>query len=236
MAYEDNWWRRNGWKTIATVAVPLAIAFGVVAAIQCVELQSHHLVIPTDPKGPSWADIVTAFSTGILAVAAILALGAIAEARRARNALQMTELSRRWDEEVNRTVRKKIKDYAANGPDGTTYQTPGPDGLKASVLKLREENAEDYRLLLTDPNFLEDLAILVQRRGIDFGIVNLSLGYIVAYRWSLWKPTIDAFRTEANEPLIYREFEELAKRIAKANPDSVKVQPAGEIIWEDFRE
>ncbi|MGO9154885.1 DUF4760 domain-containing protein, partial [Mycobacterium sp.] len=91
-------------------------------------------------------------------------------------------------------------------------------------------------LLLIDPNSLEDLAILVERGGIDFGIVNLSLGYIVPYRWSLWKPTVDAFRAEAKEPLIYWEFEKLAKRIAEKNPHSVKLDAAGEIIWEGFRE
>jgi hypothetical protein len=229
------WWHRSGWKVIATVAVSLAIFFGVTAGIQRAELQGHHLHI--DPTGPNWADIVTALSTSVLALAALLALAAIGESRRARNALQMTELSRRWDEQINQKARQKVVDYAkAPGPEGAAYDSPGPDGLKASVLKLREDNADDYRLLLTDPNILEDLAILVERGGVDFGIVNLSLGWIVAYRWSLWKPTVDAFRTEAEEQLIYSEFEKLAKRIAKKNPESVKVDAAGEIIWDRFRE
>jgi hypothetical protein len=37
------WWHRSGWRTIAAVAVPLAVSFGVVAAIQRVELQDRHL-------------------------------------------------------------------------------------------------------------------------------------------------------------------------------------------------
>jgi hypothetical protein len=39
-----------------------------------------------------------------------------------------------------------------------------------------------------------------------------------------------------HEGVVYWEFEKLAKRIAKANPHSVKLDAAGEIIWEGFRE
>ena len=127
------------------------------------------------------------------------------------------------DDEVNRQVRQKAMDCAAKGPGGVNYATPGPDGLRDSVLKLRADNHIDYRLLPTEPNFLEDLAILVARGGIDFEIVNLSVGYLVAYRWSLWKPTIDARRELAHEPLIYNEFEKLAKRFAAENPHSLHV-------------
>jgi Domain of unknown function (DUF4760) len=241
------WWHRSGWKTIATVAVPLAITFGVIAGIQRVELQDHHLQI--DPTGPNWADIVTALSTSVLAVAALLALAAIVESRRARNALQMTELSRRWDEEINQQVRQKVHDYAKNGlprrllrspmrfgVGGWSTATPGPARLKECIMKLQEENDPEYRQLLTEPNFLEDLAILIQRHGIDFGIVNQSLGSAIAYRWSLWKPTVDELRKLKKEPRTFTEFEELARRIAKKNPRSVKVDAAGRIIWDEFRD
>jgi hypothetical protein len=178
-----------------------------------------------------------------LAIAALLALAAIVESRRARNALQMTELSRRWDEESNRQVRRKVRDYAKNGlprrllrssmrfgVGGWTTTPAGPDRLKECILRLREENDPEYRELLTEPNLLEDLAILVDRGGIDFRIVNLSLGYLVAERWAIWKPTIDAFRT--HDPLNYCEFEKLAYRIAKKNPHLLNA--AGEIIWRGF--
>ena len=47
----------------------------------------------------------------------------------------------------------------------------GPDRLKECIKRLQEANYPEYRELKTDPNFLEDLAILIQRGGIDFGIV-----------------------------------------------------------------
>jgi hypothetical protein len=74
---------------------------------------------------------------------------------------------------------------------------------------------------------------LVNRGGIDYDVVNLSLGYVIPYRWSLWKPTAEAFRDEVHEETIYDEFEKLAKRIAK---ESNKLDSSGEIPWEGFKE
>lgn len=250
-------WDRRGWKTVAHVAVPLALIFGAVAVLQGVEMHtfqlqhphSHRIHVPTDPKGPNWAEIAVAFLTLVLVVAALLALGAVRwarraanEARRARNAVQMAELSRRWDEETNLEVRRQVKCYATVGVDGFNHlAAEGPYRLRESVMQLREVNAPDYRRLRTDPNFLEDLAILVNSGGMDFDLVNRSLGFTVAYRWSLWKPTVDDIRKEEREARVYIEFEGLAKRIAKANPDTVKMEmdDAGEnqIVWEGkFRE
>jgi hypothetical protein len=233
--------------TIATMAGLLAIVLGIVAGIESLELQDHHLHI--DPTGPNWADIVTAFSTLLLAVAAVLALFAIVESRRARNAVQMTELSRRWDEETRLQVRRKVCEYAKNGLPRRPFRTPlrfgadswttspaGPYRLRECVSRLKQENAPEYRELLTEPNFLEDLAILIDAGGIDFKIVNQSLGPTISYRWSLWKPSAYWLRDLKNDPRVFRDFELLAKRIAAINPDAVNLDPAGEVIWDGFKE
>ena len=122
---EKHWWSHWWIQTenavvpwaVATMAVLLAIGFAVAAGIQLFELRSHHIVIPTDPKGPNWAEILTAVLTALLALIAVFALGTIneaknarVEARRAQNALQMNELSRRWDEKTNLEVRRKVHD------------------------------------------------------------------------------------------------------------------------------
>ncbi|GJO17890.1 hypothetical protein NJB1507_08470 [Mycobacterium marinum] len=255
----NTWWSSltksasTAWS-IAAMALLVAIALGITAGIQCLELQSHHLVIPTDSKGPNWAEITTATLTALLVIAAFRALGSINEARRARIALQMTELSRRWDEDNNLKVRRKVQQYAENGLPRRLIRRPtrvfglrgwtirrqvaqapaGPDRLKECIMQLREENDPQYRELLTEPNFLEDLAIMIDRGGIDFGIVDRSLGPTIAYRWSLWKPTADWFRQLKHDPGIFKEFEKLAKRIAGRNPEAVRVDVAGEIVWEGF--
>jgi hypothetical protein len=228
----------NAWGAIAVVVVSLSILFTVtVANCRSVEHLCWTPHISTDPKGPNWAEILTALLTVVLAGAAIFALSAVSESRRARNAVQMTDLSRRWDDEINREVRRLVVEYATKGVDSLNpIMISEPERLKISVMKRREENHEDYRKLLTEPNFLEDIAIMVQRGGMDFDLVNLSLGFSVPYRWSLWKPTIDELRRVDREPLIYKEFEWLARRIAAKNPHSVELDEDGEVVWEGLRE
>ncbi len=100
-----------------------------------------------------------------------------------------------------------------------------------------QENGLEYRELLTEANFLEDLAIMVQRGGIDFDIVNKSLGASIPYRWSLWKPTAYWLRDEiTKDRTTFKEFEGLAKKIARTNSDAVKVDLDGNIVWEGFRD
>jgi hypothetical protein len=225
-------------RSLLTVAVVVWSA----AILVAVFVGSAFVLAMLSPE-PNWSEITLALATVVLAlatvgltVAAFFALGSIGEARKARNADQMTELSRRWDEEKNRDVRHLVKQYAENGLPGVAHVAPpGPDRLKEVVIKLKNDNSPDYRKLMTDPNILEDIAIMVDYGGIDFDIVNLSLGYQIAYRWKLWEPTVVALRDEIKVPDAYVNFANLAKRIAAVNPQSVRLEN-GEIVWEGFKD
>lgn len=142
------------------------------------------------------------------------------------------ELSRQWDSDELLGLRHRVNELARTSPDGNDYDRPGPDALRSSIEALAERYDPEYGKLLKQPNWLEDIAILVKHNGIDFSIVNDSLGYNVAYTWSLWKPTVDWLREESN-PLIYTEFEALAKQIARVD-EHVKIRDDGEIVWEGF--
>jgi hypothetical protein len=190
---------------------------------------------------PNWSEITLAIGTAVLAlatvglvVAAFFALGSINESRHARNAETTMDISRRWAEKDFREMRRKVEQFAKSGPDNLTYAGGGgPDGLKESMQKLRASNDPAYRELRTEPDYFEDLAILLNHEAITFAIVNECFGYSIPYRWSLWKPTVYALRERANEPSIYVEFERLAKRLAGINP-SVETDAAGEIVWRGF--
>jgi hypothetical protein len=87
-----------------------------------------------------------ALFTALLASGAFLALLAVAEARRERNAVQMTEWSKRWDDEANREARRLVYNYAKTGlPDFRHIAPSGPDRLKESVEWLGTNNHGDYR-------------------------------------------------------------------------------------------
>lgn len=139
--------------------------------------------------------------------------------------------------EVVIKVRGRVRGDSEYGLGAIGCIAPGPERLKEVVINLRDGNAAEYRELMTDPSFLEDIAIMIDYGGIDFDIVDLSLGYQIAYRWSLWKPTVVALRNEyPKTPDRYINFERLAKRIAINNPQSVSLDEDGEVRWEGFRD
>lgn len=218
----------------------VAVVIWGIAVLLCVGLGSVALLAW---GGPEWSEITLAVSTAVLAlatvglaVAAAFALYGIAESRSARNALSTMEMSRRWDEKGLREVRRKIRNFAdARSGDPAAIQHE-PHVFRDKMIDLRTNNDVIYRELLQEPDYLEDLALLIKYQGIDFRIVNDSLGYIVAYRWSLWRPTVDRLRELRDEKLIYKQFEVLAHRIARENRDSVEVDAQGRIKWQGFRD
>lgn len=227
-----EWWKRGGWRAVALLVTGL-IAGAVVE--HCVGIIRH---IPFDSDGPNWADAFMVLLTAALVIAGIKALSAVEEARSARNGQYMTELSRRWDEPLNRDVRQRVQWYADKGLDNFdhTAEAAPPERFKEAVLELRKRNDRDYRMLLTDPSYLEDIAIMVYFGQMDFDLVNESLGYHVPYRWSLWKPTIDALRVMDEAPTRFECFERLAKEISAEDPKTSRRGDDGEIEWRGFRE
>jgi hypothetical protein len=189
---------------------------------------------------PNWSEITLALATVVLAlatvgltVAAFFALGSVGELRAARNAVAAMELSRQWDSDESLTSRLRVTELAKKEPGkyGTEYATPGPEGFRSSFEKLAAYNDPEYGKLLRQTNFLDDIALLIKYRGIDFDVVYDSLGFNIAYFWTLWKPTIDWLRHD--QPLMYEEFEKLAKRIAAIHPH-LKLDQSGEVAWPDF--
>lgn len=112
----------------------------------------------------------------------------------------------------------------------------GRNDSKKASRKLGAENHGDYRKLFPDPNFLECIGILVERGGMDFEIVQYTLGYQVPYRWTLWQPYVTADR-DRNSTEIYEAFERLAKRMAKADPKKMwTFDNDNKIEWRGFME
>lgn len=148
------------------VAILLAALIGAAVVLAMVSIE------------PNWSEITLAISTAVLAlaVAAFFALGSITESRRASNAVQMTELSQRWDMEKNQQLRQMFRDYAEKGLPGVDPVAPaGPDRLKEVILKPEADKAPEYRQAITDPNFLEDIAILIKFSGLDFDMWTYRL-------------------------------------------------------------
>ncbi|SPM43618.1 hypothetical protein MNAB215_5844, partial [Mycobacterium numidiamassiliense] len=190
------------WPILATLGWGLAVTFGVIAAIQRVELRDHH------PPDPNSAEIVTAAATAVLAVAALIALAqvyaALAQVREARlnkNEQKRSEFSGRWD--ALRPVRRKVRIWVKAG---------GSEELRDKALDLRGSNSREYAELMTLLDFFEDLAISVDNHEIPFRIVDAFFGEAVTKYWHDWEPYVDKVRREGS-PKANRFFEGLAKQI-----------------------
>lgn len=165
-----------------------------------------------EASGPNWAEIMTAWGTVALAVftlalavAAGFALVQIREVRRARNAQVALEMSARWTDAAFRRVRQKVDEAAK-----------GEGALKQAMLDHYNSGADEYRSFLMEPDYFEDLGVLVNHGGIDFDVVRDSLGITVARRWDKWRPFINHLRDEIANPTAFSRFEDLAKRIREA--------------------
>jgi hypothetical protein len=166
--------------------------------------------LDVDVKIPNWADVTTAITTVLLALAALIALAQIVLMRRAGLAESATEAARRWSEPSFQRASAKIQAYLKKG---------GPENLKVEVMKLLDENSPEYYELLTIPDYFEDLAILIKYRAITFRIVDDAYGLTALAYWRDCQPLVVALREK--DQRVYNNFQILGNRIASKR-ESVK--------------
>jgi hypothetical protein len=75
---------------------------------------------------------------------------------------------------------------------------------------------DDYRLLLMEPDFFEDLGVVVDHGAIDFQIVVDSLGRTICLRWDVWRPFVQYLRDERDMKTAFKGFQDLAVKIQEA--------------------
>jgi hypothetical protein len=192
---------------IWSIAILLTVVIGAAVVLELTSPESSLVDITV-----ALAAVGSALANIALTVAALLALRSIGESRRDRNATAMTDLSQRWDNDHFRGVRDKIQEFSGLGPDAGIR-------LRDKMNELRREGNSDYRKLLTEPGFLEDLAISIKYGGIYFDIVRDSLGYIVWDRWCLWQQTVADLRTQKNERTVFEHFQQMAYQIKRELPN-----------------
>lgn len=204
------------WRT-STLLIVAIIIWGI-ALLPSVLVFSALTLAKSSPASNT-VDITAALATVgsalanlALTVAAVLALQSLSESRRDRHLAAMTDMSQRWDNDHFRDVRSQIHADSGRGPESRML-------LQSKMIEYRNQNDQNYRKLLTEPSFLEDLAISINYGGIHFNIVKDSLGYIIWDRWCLWRPTVERLRELRREETVFEHFEGLALRIKKELPN-----------------
>jgi hypothetical protein len=157
-------------------------------------------------KVTALATIALVVVTGGLAGAAFYAARQVKEVRAARQSQIAVDLLRLWDSDSLVEARAKLPKEGAQ--------------LAALMKALHESEPLGYQQLLREPNLLEDLAILVERKIVDRDYIKESLGNTITYRWKLWEPAIQYLRSpeaapdDVAQPTLYEHFESLAAEMA----------------------
>jgi hypothetical protein len=126
-------------------------------------------VVHVTTRGVKWTDLVSAIATPVvILLTAFFALNQLREAEKSRYAALAADLTRRWDEPLMVASRKamithshdEIRDLiAANFEGGTT-----------------NEEADVFYTLQALPNFIETLAAIEDRFGLDIDFVDRLWG------------------------------------------------------------
>lgn len=145
----------------------------------------------------AWTDTVTALATAVGAASLIGVAVQVRETRLAREAEVTIDFSRRWDEDLVRQARHKV-----------TREYESPEALREGLKKFRADKDDQYGLLLTEPNYYEDLAVMCDRGVLDKRIIRESLGETLYGRWQRWELAVLWLRE--TDPLYYVHFEALA--------------------------
>ncbi len=152
----------------------------------------------------TWTDIVTAiaalFTFGVLTFAAFYARHQLHSLERTREAQLLSDLSRRWDEELLGESRQAVEKYK----DGTK--------LKQALKELKENNNKQYYVLLRLPDFYEDLGLLVTNKCLSPQLAKDMFGTVIKYHYARYKSTIQFMRGKYKDKTIYKFFEDLANK------------------------
>ncbi len=155
---------------------------------------------------PLWTDIViavaAAFTVAILLAAAFLAWHEVRCIERAREAQLLTDLSRRWDEELLRESRETAEKYT-NGRQ-----------LRQALGNLKKNNDKEYYILLRLPSFFEDLGLLVSSQCFSRQLANDLFGTAIKYHYNRYELAIKYLRKKYKDENIYKFFTDLATDVS----------------------
>ena len=164
-----------------------------------------------DPS-PNWAEKWTAYANlGLLAaaiIAGIFTYFGIKQARRIQHAQTFLEISRRWNEEVFRQGRVRIR----NMYDSTQEAVDVTAGLK----RLKAYDEEQYWESLMTLDFFETMAMNIRYKSITFEMVLELMSKAICDYWTMLSDHVGEDRDKSDNPKLYIEFQTLAKRIGAA--------------------
>lgn len=172
------------------------LAFGSAAALVAV-------------SAPDWAAKMAALATLVLAIAAVIALASLGDARRARHAQIILDLSRRWDEPIATESRELEGDYDVAGILSlieSVYKPPA-----GATVAAQKAGVAVFFKLQASLNLMETIGVLYAEDAISGRVIFRLWGASIVQTWDRWDQPIRRMRDLEKRLGIYRYFELLAR-------------------------
>ncbi|HXF71753.1 MAG TPA: DUF4760 domain-containing protein [Actinomycetota bacterium] len=96
-----------------------------------------------------------------------------------------------------------------------SYRTSGD--LRDAIDRFHRTNDDRYYVLMRVPNFLEDLAVLVDQGALPEEAARASWASVIERQWAHWAPAIRLLRDVRDRPTIYANFERLKARMLRVD-------------------
>ncbi len=156
-------------------------------------------------SSPTWTDVTSAVASiltlAIVLIGLLIAWHQLGEAKRTRRAGIMIELSKRWDETPLVESRRAFHEKYGS-----------PEKLGEAMERLYSAKSDELYMLLRLPDYLEDLAILVEEGGTAKDVVRKSLGSVITTWWTRWEPAVRVIRAVDGDT-VYEHLERLAEQM-----------------------
>jgi hypothetical protein len=155
--------------------------------------------------GPDWAEIVTAVSSGLVALGLLFAGFQVRESRHSRHAAIAVELARQWSDDDLIESRSALTRFDSAQHFCATYKR---------VRLLDREPGDDYFVTQRVANFFEYLGVMQRFGWVSVDWINETLGSAVLEWWNMWYLAVEYERNRSTQSKnAFKNFEDLAKSI-----------------------
>ncbi len=156
-----------------------------------------------------WATKAAGIGSIVIAVAAMLALGSLVDARKMRHGQLFADLSRRWDDE--RTLESQ-KAFRAWGPGGTIKLI---DELWGDPSKIpNPKDLDQWYELEIYPNLIETIGVFLSEEIISEDMILKLWGPPIMDAWKEWREPVLHLRQVTHSCEDWRYFEAIGLRMA----------------------
>lgn len=168
-----------------------------------------------------WATWVLAggslLAAAILGATALLARGALEDAKRTRHGQLVIELSGRWNSELIVKPLRLMGEVTDDEIVALVDKLYGPSGDASD-----EADLETFTTLAAVPELIEMIGVLASEGVISIAVINKMWRSRIVNTWEAWRPAAAKLRAHTMHPHNYEYFEWLAGQLKKLPASAIE--------------